>query len=698
MACSKASHFCYYAILGIQIITIAPIWYALICAAAALFLTWLLYKNHFFTEKWKVWMMRVLRFLGLFLVFVLLLSPMFKLRLNVEKKPVLLVYKDASLSIDSAKMAQSWQQYNKRKKELQNHFDVREYFIAGDIVGSDDTPSIPNETRLGNIVEHSNDIASSDPVAAVVVFSDGIFNSGLNPLFRNFSKNTSLFTLGLGDTVQHPDIRVNDVNANSSVFINNDFSINANIRALGFTGKEIQVQLIDNGKLVKTAPLKINSNNYFTRVDFVTTAKVPGNHRFTISIAPLSGESNTVNNQNYVSVDVTDTRRKIVLCYYAPHPDIGAIKNALSGFEQYDLSSKQGLPTDLNSSDIFILHGFAANSEHQTFINQLNKAGKPFWLIYTSQSNSRYSNFPDLGVNQLLQQGRNNEVQAVINPQFVEYIMDDKLLRSIQSWPPLNAPVGDMRMSKSFKVELFQKIGSVTTEYPLMGFTSQNNCKQAWMFAEGIWRWRIRDYKTNGNSETFDAWVAGIVQYITTENVKKQFRTFTQKPIFFDGEAIPIWAEYMDQNRVLSNISAAKLSVQGGKEQAVSMSFAKNGNRYRQELKGLPPGEYKIQAVLENPKETASNAFTVVAGNLESMNTVADFKLLRLWSKRNKGSFYPAGSEDSMLESVVRKCGGQTTIASEVSVKELIHLKWLFGLIVVLFAAEWFLRKREGAY
>ena len=37
-------------------------------------------------------------------------------------------------------------------------------------------------------------------------------------------------------------------------------------------------------------------------------------------------------------------------------------------------------------------------------------------------------------------------------------------------------------------------------------------------------------------------------------------------------------------------------------------------------------------------------------------------------------------------------------IYEETSIKELIHLRWLFFLIIGLLALEWFIRKRNGAY
>lgn len=76
--------------------------------------------------------MKALRFAGLFLLFVLLLSPILKLKLSKEKKPALLVYVDRSASMDSVKSAQLVSYLKSQENALEAQYDIRYFDFAAE--------------------------------------------------------------------------------------------------------------------------------------------------------------------------------------------------------------------------------------------------------------------------------------------------------------------------------------------------------------------------------------------------------------------------------------------------------------------------------------------------------------------------------------------------------------------------------------
>jgi hypothetical protein len=93
---------------------------------------------------------------------------------------------------------------------------------------------------------------------------------------------------------------------------------------------------------------------------------------------------------------------------------------------------------------------------------------------------------------------------------------------------------------------------------------------------------------------------------------------------------------------------------------------------------------------------TASGAFYINALIAEYQQTTANHQLLHTMSLQSGGKmFMPANLLDIIKE--LERSGQLKTISYEDrKYEELISLKWLFVLIVLLLASEWFLRKRNG--
>ena len=66
-----------------------------------------------------------------------------------------------------------------------------------------------------------------------------------------------------------------------------------------------------------------------------------------------------------------------------------------------------------------------------------------------------------------------------------------------------------------------KKIGQVNTSFPLIAFSSSLTSKNAVIFGEGIWRWRIYDNMINQNTQIFDELIAKILKYLATKEEKR---------------------------------------------------------------------------------------------------------------------------------------------------------------------------------
>jgi hypothetical protein len=83
---------------------------------------------------------------------------------------------------------------------------------------------------------------------------------------------------------------------------------------------------------------------------------------------------------------------------------------------------------------------------------------------------------------------------------------------------------------------------------------------------------------------------------------------------------------------------------------------------------------------------------------VETSNTTADFNVLAQLANNYQGKFlYP--SQTSELAALLKKDEHlKNLVRSELNSDPLINWRWIFGLLLALLGAEWFLRKRNGGY
>jgi hypothetical protein len=83
---------------------------------------------------------------------------------------------------------------------------------------------------------------------------------------------------------------------------------------------------------------------------------------------------------------------------------------------------------------------------------------------------------------------------------------------------------------------------------------------------------------------------------------------------------------------------------------------------------------------------------------LESINSTADHQLLYKLAQQHRGEMVYPNALDALQNKLLSRDDIKPVSYSEKKLKELIHLKWVFFLLLGLLSFEWFLRKRNGGY
>ncbi|MEO2045975.1 MAG: hypothetical protein ABGX16_05315 [Pirellulales bacterium] len=105
------------------------------------------------------------------------------------------------------------------------------------------------ETRLGGALNRMLTQHASEPLAGVILITDGGQNSGLDPLTvwemsaKDTGQKVPVFTVGVGSTQPRRNMRVQELIAPSRLYPNDQATVRGLVQADGFAGRTVDVEL-----------------------------------------------------------------------------------------------------------------------------------------------------------------------------------------------------------------------------------------------------------------------------------------------------------------------------------------------------------------------------------------------------------------------------------------------------------------------
>jgi hypothetical protein len=219
------------------------------------------------------------------------------------------------------------------------------------------------------------------------------------------------------------------------------------------------------------------------------------------------------------------------------------------------------------------------------------------------------------------------------------------------------------------------------------------------MLGEGLWRWKLNEYDRNENSAAFDELFGKLIQFLSTTDDKRKFRSYPIKQDFSDTEPVVFESQVYNDifEPVYGNTIEISLTDDSGKKKNYAYMLSPGNTRYQ--IGGLKEGVYRYRSktTISAKTEEVAGEFAVVEQQAELQNLTADFDLLRKLSSNTGGNFYKAGALPE-LSAKLQKTEARSIIHTEETYDSIINLKWVFWLLLVLASSEWFLRKYFGSY
>jgi len=680
--------------------------FILLCLLLGIAYAYVLYRSK---NPWSQTINRILfafRAVLVSLLAFLLLGPILKLTTNIFEKPAVVFLIDHSASMkevgDSIKRKALLSELQQARKEIQKSgYEV----VFTDLEGNpaDEVVFKATKSDIHSGIKNILTTFEGKNLNSIVLVSDGIYNSGTSPIYA--PARVPIYTIGVGDTTLRADLLLKDVLFNKIAYQGNKFPIHVEVLAQRMKNTEVNVSVIKNGKVLEQQK-KNSEARLLIDFDFLIQAQEKGIHRYDIVIEAVKGESTTKNNRASIYVEVVEGKKRILLIAPAPHPDIKAIRAVIEKNANYEFilhipGIAEAKPEWLKpgATELVIFHQVADRAFKTTaLLQQFQKSKVAMLLILGTQTN-----FRQLAALQLPfsfeNSGQWDEVTPIINETFRDFNFVDNTGGVVSEYPPLEVPFGKFTFPANATVLMYQRIGSVATQRPLLLTWQNENQKMAALVGEGIWRWRLNEFAHTEKTEIFDDVFLKLMQYMSTLDDKKKFKSFPTRSQFSQAEPAIIESQVYNDlfEPVYGNTIALELRHEEGEVTRYQYVTSPGGTRYQ--IGGLKEGVYQFKASTEVAarKESVSGQFLVVAQTIETQNLTADFGLLQKLSAATQGKFYPS-SEIAKLPQDWNTSAPTSLIHSNETYNPLINLKWFFFLLLALISAEWFLRKWMGGY
>ncbi len=632
-----------------------------------------------------------LRFMGLFCVFLLLINPKFTKNEYTLEKANLIVLTDNSSSVENAKSDVATVLDNiKGNTSIEEQFTVTSYIFGANLAAQDSLSFTDKNTNISQALAQIKTTYANSKTA-VVLITDGNQTIGEDYGFLGNQLKYSVYPIAVGDTTQYEDVRVGTVNSNKFAFLKNKYPLEINLSYTGNATINTKVVVKVNDKNIYSKNLRFSNTDNVRTINTLLNASTVGMKNINISVNPIPNERNTQNNQKNIAVEVIDEKTNIAIISEVMHPDIGALKNSIESNEQRSVQIKKPNINlkELDDVDVFIL--YQPKSSFRGLYSYLQKKRASVFTIIGEDVDANFLN----RIQKTYRLDGNYPAQEtfpVLNTAFSKFDISEF---STDELPPLNYGAG-LQDYGGGEPLLQMKIMGKVFESPMLFALDNENGKELVLLGEGIWKWRVQNYRNSQDFENFDSFIGKLMLYLASNKTKNRLDMEYQS-IYSGSNDAKIKASYFDEAFVFDMDATLTLKLNNrdtGSSTEIPM-LLKN-NYYEADLSYLTPASYSFSVTVENEKHSKSGSFTILDFDVEQQFSATDYKKLGQLAVSTEGKLYFPNQVEKLLTKITDDHQYVPTQKSTKNVVSLIDFRILLGLIIAALSAEWFIRKYNG--
>ena len=553
----------------------------------------------------------------------------------------------------------------------------------------------------------------------IILLSDGNFTSGRNPAYEDFLSTSRIFTIGIGDTVDTPDLLIVDVRYNKIVYQNKPTQVEVDIMMRGINKARASVMFKNNKGIIEAKQVDLKGSGTISTVPFEIIPQQQGLKNYILELNILEDETVVENNKYVFTLYVLKGQIYAGLIASQPNYDAKFLRIMLSKIEDIKLRTSvlrtgsqaylTPLMETLDSLEVLILHDIPSpNSQKQYLIQldqQLSDIKIPTLIILNSRIVGEQINFvnhffPLKSIKPLLTP---IETQAKITDdgRILPLLNVFKDLTDNESFwlkcPPIDYPFTQVEYESGTKILLQTQltVGVQQKPAPVLLLSQYKGRKSLLLLGAGFWRWHFLLAEDRKFSEGWSKMLHNMIRWLGSGTTDENVIVTTKEKSYQMGEAIQVNTQVYDAtyNPVPDAMVRLQISAPSGTFEVESESVG-NGV-YQAKFVPISTGEYEIEAkawLNDVQLGSSKTQLYVTPINNEFLYTRQDYRLLQLLAEKSGGKYFHEMQVDQLFNHLDLK---RKTIRVEETV-ELWNKMYTLLAIIFLLSLEWFIRKRKG--
>ena len=636
----------------------------------------------------------IVRFLALLGVFILLINPKINKTEYTEEKHNLVVLWDNSTSIKSSGAAETMlalQEELLKNENLGTQFNLSSFSFGNDLNTNDTLTFVKTTTNIAKALTTLKSLYRKNNTTALLV-TDGNQTIGEDYEFLNTTLGFSVYPIVVGDTTRYVDLKINRINLNKYAFLNNTFPVEVFI---SYQGKDaittsLSIQLEGNRVFRETFSLDATTNA--KKITAQLEATSVGFKPLEFSLIPLEGERNTQNNTKTESIEVIDEKTNVGIVASIMHPDIGALIKTIESNEQRSATIiKPNAPeNELAAIDLFIL--YQPTQEFATVYKYINKYERNTFTITGPKTDWRFLNT----VQNSLERTNYNQTEEIFPVLNAGFGLFDITTFSLVDFPPLEGTLGELLVTKSSENILEQRIKGVEINEPLLTIMYDDTRREAFLFGENLWRWRMQSFRNDQNFDSFDELFSKLFLYLASSE-KRERLTVDYELSYQGASAQRITATYFDATYAFDSKAELNVAIRNldtGTSRNLPMEL--KNNFYETDISNLSSGAYTFTVSVSNETISKSGGFAISDFSLEQQFLRSDLEKLNRLAEGTSGKLVYPENIELLVEDLMNNTLYIPTQKSVQNVVSLIDFKVVLAIIITALTAEWFIRKYNG--
>lgn len=546
--------------------------------------------------------------------------------------------------------------------------------------------------------------------STITLITDGIYNSGSNPIYEAEKFGTPFIIIPVGDSANQKDLKVRRVFSPVNAFTGTAVKIKVFSEIHRFPAGSFTLKLLREGTEIKTQKLNFNEQQDKYETEFEITENKPGKIKYTVTAEELTGELTFKNNYNSFFINFNDNKINLLVISGGPGYDnkyTGSVLKRIGNFNItyrtlksadtfYEGALERGMFTDVSA--LFLLNFPTATVSPQK-LEEVSSAAKQYNtpVVFFAGKNTDYqklSSFDDLipfnasGINSGEKLMRIAPLNTGENPlnKITGLGSNTEIFRNVSGIIPKPGSITLATDKLSGEPVIIQRLSTQSRSAAILGY--------------GFWRWKLNS-GTNAE-KSFETMLLELINMTLEKEKRSKLKVYPSKNIFDYTEPVKIIAEVYDENFLLTgNASVSGKVVNKDGYNSGELYFTPYENKFIAELPPLAAGDYFIESNADYQGSywaNTVNRFISDTLNTEYLETRTNYEVLNSIVSKTSGKIIHPDSS-SMLGSVINEFSSKTAPNNDDKQYFRFDLwgnKYYFMLVLLLFSIEWILRKRNN--